>query len=65
MQDKPQCLAFVERQRKALTRVSRMDESVIQREARKAGITPDQARQVLETIAQKEPNRILALRPNQ
>lgn len=65
MQDKPQCLAFVERQRKALTKVNRMDDSVIQREARKAGITPDQARQVLETIAQKEPNRILALRPNQ
>jgi len=65
MHDKPQCLAFVERQRKALIKVSRMDESVIQREARKAGITPDQARQVLETIAQKEPNRILALRPNQ
>lgn len=65
MQDKPQCLAFVERQRKALDKISRMDESVIQREARKAGITPDQARQVLETIAQKEPNRILALQPNQ
>lgn len=65
MPNKPQCLAFVERQQQALDKVSRMDESVIQREARKTGITPDQARQVLETIAQKEPNRILALRPNQ
>lgn len=65
MQEKPQCLAFVERQRKALAKVNRMDDSVIQREARKAGITPDQAHQVLETIAQKEPARILALQPNQ